>query len=131
MSSLLSLPIKTEGPEQACLENFKDQVVYVKSFTVSQKDMLQSAIRVTGTKEADWTITKESSHERYANGVAEMYAGSREGFAKMLYTRIFYPDGCGNVDHKGLANDVLGLPTEDLDEATERAIHRAKNSTWE
>lgn len=121
------MPIQPEGSDkEACLENFKDRVLYIKSFTVSQKDMLESAIRVTGTKEADWTITKEPSHERYANGLAEMHAGSWEGFVKMLYTRIFYPDGCGNVDSKGLANEVLGLPCEDLDEATKLAIQRAQ-----
>lgn len=118
-----------EGPK-ACLENLKNQVVYVKSFTVSQKDMLESVYRVTGTKEADWTITKEPSQERYAKGMKEMYEGSREGFAKMLYTRVFYPDGCGDIEHKGTVNDLLGLPTEDMDAATLVAIERAKTHPW-
>ncbi|KAJ5584678.1 uncharacterized protein N7459_004478 [Penicillium hispanicum] len=130
VAALLSLPIKPEGSDVEGLENFKDKVVYIKSFTVSQKDMLASALRVTGTTEADWTITKEPSHERWANGVAEMRAGSREGFAKMLYTRIFYPDGCGNIEHKGTLNALLQLPTEDIDEATKVALDRAKKSPW-
>lgn len=112
------------------LENFKDKVVYIKSFTVSQRDMLASALRVTGTTEADWAIMKEPSHERWANGVVEMRTGSREGFAKMLYTRIFYPDGCGNIEHKGTLNALLQLPTEDIDEATKIALDRAKNTPW-
>jgi hypothetical protein len=129
VAGILSLPIKAEG-SKASLENLKNQVVYVKSFTVSQKDMLESVYRVTGTKEADWTITKEPSTERYANGLKEMYEGSRNGFAKMLYTRVFYPDGCGDIEHKGTINDLLGLPTEDIDAATRVAVDRAKTHPW-
>lgn len=129
MAGILSLPIKAEGSE-ASLENLKNRVVYVKSFTVSQKDMLESVYRVTGTTEADWTITKESSIERYTNGLKEMYEGSRNGFAKMLYTRVFYPDGCGDIEHKGTINDLLGLPTEDIDAATRVAVDRAKTHPW-
>ncbi|KAJ5178775.1 hypothetical protein N7492_001985 [Penicillium capsulatum] len=130
VASLLSLPVTPGNTTEACLENFKDQVIYIKSFTVNQKEMLESALRVTGTKETDWTIMKESSHERYTKGLADMQSGSQDGFVKMLYTRIFYPDGCGNIDHKGLANESLGLPTEDLDQATQRAIDRAKVGPW-
>lgn len=103
-------------------------MVYVNSFTVSQKDMLDSAFRVTGTKEKEWSITKEQSHDRYSSGMEEIKQGKRIGFAKMLYTRVFFPDGSGDTEHnKGLVNDMLGLPTENIDEATERAIERSKS----
>jgi len=130
--SLLSLPIKPEGSnKEACLENLKNKMVYVSSFTISQKDILASALRVTGTKESEWTITKELSQERYANGIKEMQAGQRVGFVKMMYTRVFYPDGCGDTEHgRGAINSLLGLPKEDLDEATERAIERSKSPQW-
>ncbi|KAJ5761049.1 hypothetical protein N7520_008205 [Penicillium odoratum] len=132
VAALLSLPIKPEGSDQeACLENIKNQVVYIKSFTVSQKDMLESAIRVTGTQESDWSISKEPATERWANGMKEMKEGSRIGFAKMLYTRVCYQDGAGNIEHKGTLNALLGLPTEDIDEATKAAIERSKTDPWE
>jgi len=93
--------------------------------------MLESAIRVTGTKEKDWTITKEPAEERFKNGIQEMKEGSRVGFAKMMYTRVFYPDGCGVTAHnKGTLNSLLGLPKEDIDEATKVAIERSKSVTW-
>lgn len=130
VGALLSLPIKPEGSnKEACLENFKNKVVYVKSFTVSQKDMLESALRVTGTKENDWTITKEPAQERYSSGIKEMQEGKRIGFAKMMITRVFYPDGCGDFEHnKGTLNSLLDLPKEDIDEATKAAIERSKTS---
>lgn len=90
--------------------------------------MLASAQRVTKTLESDWTITSEGSRERYESGLQEIKEGSRIGFAKMLYTRIFYPDGSGDTEHnKGSVNGMLGLPKEHLDAATEAALERAKN----
>ena len=87
IAALPSLPIKPEGSnKEACLENFKNKVVYINSFTVSQKDMLESALRVTGTKEDDWTIAKEPAQERYSNGIKEIQEGKRIGFAKMSST---------------------------------------------
>lgn len=93
--------------------------------------MLASAVRVTGTKEDDWTITKEPARERYSSGIKEMREGKRIGFAKMMYTRVFYPDGCGDFEHnKGTINSLLDLPKEDIDEATIAAIKRTKYSNW-
>lgn len=93
--------------------------------------MLDSALRVTGTKLGDWTITKESATERFTTGLAEIKEGKRIGFAKMLYTRVFYSDGCGDVEHnKGTINSLLNLPTEDIDEATKIAIERSKAPSW-
>lgn len=95
--------------------------------------MLQAAIRVTNTRESDWKITKEPSHERYASGLEEIKEGKRIGFMKMMCTRVFYPDGCGDVEHnknKGTLNKVLGLPEEDLDEATLVAYERSKLPNW-
>ena len=48
----------------------------------------------------------------------------------MMYTRVFFPDGSGDFEsNKGTLNAVLNLPVEDLDEATGRAIERAKTTT--
>jgi hypothetical protein len=61
----------------------------------------------------------------------EMQEGSRIGFAKMMCTRVFYPDGCGDVEHnKGTINSLLNLPKENIDEATKAAIERSKTSNW-
>lgn len=102
-------------------------MVYVKSFTVSQKDMLESVMRVTGTDEVDWHITKQSSQERYDSGMKAMQEGDRSGFVRMMYTRVFFPDGSGDHEsRRGVANRLLGLPEEDIDEATRAAVRRTK-----
>ena len=93
---------------------------------MNQKDMLQSVLRVTGDEERDWTITKEGSKERFASGMKEMQEGNRMGLPKLLYTRVFYPDAPGDFESKGTLNKMLGLPEENVDEATKRAIERSK-----
>jgi len=125
VSKLLSLPLKSEnGP---CLEKYRNNSVYGASFFACQKDLLDSAMRVTKTKPEDWQITYEPTHERYAAGMKQFQAGDRRGFGKFLYARLFYPDGCGNLEtEKPLDNEVFGLSNEDMDEATKRAINRAE-----
>lgn len=92
--------------------------------------MLASVLRVTETKESDWTITKEPAQERFSIGASEMKQGKMEGFAKFLYSRIFFPDGCGDFERsKGTLNNLLGLPKEDLDEFTKIAVERQKSET--
>lgn len=84
-------------------------------------------MRITGTKEEDWTITKEPAQEVYTKGLEQLKEGKREAFANVLYSRIFFPDGSGNFeDSKGTLNSILGLPKEDLDEATKVAMERQK-----
>lgn len=133
VASLLSLPIQPEGQDKdRCLERFKNKQVYVSSFTISQKDMLDSVLRVTQTSLEDWKVTKEPAEKRYTEGIEAMQKGDMTGFAKMMYTRVFYPDDCGNYEKtRGLANDLLGLPKEDLDEATKAGIKRSKEVSWD
>jgi hypothetical protein len=120
VAALMSLP----GEE---LEKLKNKVVFINSFTLSQKDMLDSVLRVTGDSIDDWTVTKEPATERYTAGVEAMMKGDRVGFARMMYTRVFYPDGNGDYEtSRGTSNALLGLPKEDLDEATKAAIKRAE-----
>jgi len=52
-----------------------------------------------------------------------MQRGERSGLARASYSRGFYPNGGGDYESiKGLDNDALSLPKEDLDEATKMAI---------
>lgn len=132
VAALLSLPIKPEGGanQEACLENFRNQMVYISSFTLSQKEMFASALRVTETEESDWTITSASSREIYEEGMAQIRRGDKLGFAKTMYPRVFFTDGVGNTEKsRGTLNELLGLPTEDLDEATKRAELRSQISS--
>ncbi|KAI1388540.1 NAD(P)-binding protein [Hypoxylon trugodes] len=114
---------ETEGGPS--LSGYKNKFVYVSSFLLSQKDMFAAVLRVTGTKESDWKIEYESTVERFQAAQKQVFAGDRSAFPQLLYSRTFYKDGCGNFEaRRGISNDALGLPKEDLDEATKVAVDR-------
>lgn len=126
VASLLSLPIhKEQGTEGPCLDDFKNNFCYVSSFHLTQREMFDSLLRVTGDKESDWQIEYVDVKEWYANGLKQFQAGSREGFGKCLYGRMFYPEAPGDFDKQGKShNKVLGLEEEDLDQKTKGAVER-------
>ena len=126
---LLSLKVFPEdvSDKSPSLAQFKNQHIRISSFCVSQKDMFKSVQRVTGTTEQDWKIDSEPSDKRYRRGLELMGQGNMAGFAMQMYTRVFYPDGSGNYEASlGLENDILGLPKEDIDEYTKKAVEFAE-----
>ena len=127
LAALLSLPVT--GAEPA-IEQWKNKLLPFSSFRVSQRDMLDSLHRVLGTADKDWEIKREPTAQRYKDGIEEMQNGMFTGRAKAMYTRVFYPNGDGDFEASmGLENDVLGLPKEELDEATKRAVEMVE-SGW-
>ena len=127
LAALLSLPESGTSP---AVSQWKNKPFYFASFRVSQRDMLDSIHRVTGTTDKDWEITFEPSAQRYKNGIDEMQKGALTGFAKAMYTRVFFPNGDGDFESsRGLANGLIGLKKEDLDEATKRTVEMVE-SGW-
>lgn len=124
VAALLSLPESGASP---CVADWKNRQLYVSSFKVSQRDMLDSLNRVLGTTDGDWKIDYEATDKRYQRGLAAMKAGDRSGFATALYAKAFFPNGDGDLEGKGvLDNKTLGLPQEDLDEITRRTVQMVK-----
>ncbi|KAK3339872.1 hypothetical protein B0T25DRAFT_523548 [Lasiosphaeria hispida] len=117
-------------PEEVIREKFGNGALYVASFTVSQREMLDGVHRVLGTTDGDWEIKYQGSKERYQEGLEEMKGGSRLGFAKAMYSRGFFPNGGADFEKdRGLHNGLIGLEKEDLDEAVKRAVEMAE-SGW-
>jgi hypothetical protein len=80
---------------------------------MSQKDMFAQLLRVSGTKESDWTIKYVPAVERYEEAKKRLFAGDSSAFQRLLYTRTFYDNGDGDFETRhGLDNDKLGLPKE-------------------
>ncbi|KAI8960303.1 hypothetical protein F5Y11DRAFT_367518 [Daldinia sp. FL1419] len=123
--SLKELP-EDETDTSPTLSQFRNGCVYVSSFHLAQRDMFESVKRVTGTADADWAITHESAEERWDHGRAALQEGNWKLFTKMLYSRMFFPNGDG--DYRGdLHNELLGLPVEDLDQATAVGIQMGES----
>ena len=112
------------------ISQWKNKPLYISSFRVSQRDMLDSIHRVTGTTDKDWKIDYEPSTERYENGLEEMKRGERTGFSKAMYSRGLFRNGAGAfVASQGGQNSRVGLPDDSLDEATKRALEMVE-SGW-
>ena len=127
LAALLSLPETGADP---AISQWRNKPLYFASFRLSQRDMLDSLHRVTGSTDKDWEITYEPTSQRYKNGLSDLQKGIRTGFAKALYSRGFYPNGDGDIESsRGLVNGSIGLPKEDLDEATKRAVEMVE-SEW-
>lgn len=114
-----------EADSSLTVSSFLNKPIYLSSFVVSQNDMFASVKRVTGTTDADWTVSRESAKTRFEQGRAQVQQGNMAGFAKMLYGRAFLPEDPANHAHKA-QNELLGLPEESLDEATKDAMELAK-----
>lgn len=125
--SLKELP-DDETDQSPTLSQFRNGIIYISSFRLSQRDMFESVKRVTGTSDYDWTITHESAEKRWKDGGAALQQGNMDAFAKMLYSRMFLPNGDGDYQSsRGLHNELLGLDVEILDEFTAIGIRMAEN----
>jgi len=128
VAHLLQLKIlpDDENDTSPTLSQFKNQFCRFASFNVSQQDMLDSVIRVTGSDKGDWQVPTRPVREYFEENLKLMQTGDRAAYMKALYSRNFYPDMNQNTfDHGGRHNKVLQLPEEDLDEYTKKAVHRA------
>lgn len=134
VARVLALDQESAGDgSQLDLTKLKDRLVFFSSFLVSQRDIFHSVLRVTGTKEEEWTVTEESSRQRYHDGVSRIQQGDRSGFLRAMYSRSFFVEenGFGSAAFeptRGTFNQVLGLPVEDLDEMTRAAIEMSSKT---
>ena len=138
VAGLLSFKIlpDDENDSSLYLESYANGIAYVTSFTVSQRDMLESAMRVTGTKESDWKISHENAKERWEKARAAFFSSGgsdRSAFGRTMYTRIFFPAEEGYLEKAGrkTLNGPLNLPKEDLDEWTKWCVDFAEaGKSW-
>ncbi|KAF5674104.1 isoflavone reductase family [Fusarium circinatum] len=121
VARVLSLKELSDADNDLTVSSFSNRAVYLNSFVVSQRDLFESVKRVTSTSNADWSITHESSKKRYEDGVAQVKRGDMSGFSKLLYARAFSPEDPSDLSAKA-QNELLGLPREDLDEATKDGV---------
>jgi hypothetical protein len=130
IASLLSLnEFPDDGQDKSpTFSQFANNSVYISSFRLSQRDMWESVKRVTGTVDADWTITHESAAQRWKESRVAVERGDFGSFPRMLYSRMFFPTADGDLQSRHeLHNDLLRLPVEDLDEYTAIAIRMGEN----
>lgn len=134
IANVLSLKVQPddESDTSPTLSQFRNKPIYISSFRASQRDMFESVKRVTGTVDDDWKITHESSEDRWERGTERVHKGDLVGFIEMMYSRCFFKDGGGEFEStRGLHNELLGLPTEDLDEWTAVGVRMATGNEYD
>ncbi|KAH7071428.1 hypothetical protein BKA63DRAFT_72838 [Paraphoma chrysanthemicola] len=134
VAEILSLPILPwdERDKSLTLWHYHNAMAYVSSFTVSQRDMFESVKHETNTTDDDWDVFSTPAEERYTKAKRAMKGGNRTAFAKVLYTRYFFPGEDAGLFEKGhgLDNELLGLPKQNLDAATKEAIKLGESGYW-
>ncbi|KAM3541964.1 hypothetical protein ARSEF1564_005133 [Beauveria bassiana] len=110
-----------EQDADVTMERWRNRPLFIKSFVASLRDMLDSLHKVLDTTDKDWTVEQVDAQRRYDEG--KKLLGGPEGylgFSHCLYTRTFFENGGGDFSDK-VVNEKLGLPEEDMEEATQRA----------
>ncbi|KAJ6006332.1 isoflavone reductase family protein [Penicillium sp. IBT 35674x] len=96
--------------------------IYVASFTVSQRQVLEVLEEATGTT---WEVQRMSS-EHALNKAAELDTKDYSDGLKLLILMLLYADDADRgADFKKdglLCNELLGLPEEDLTEVIHRVV---------
>ncbi|EOO03911.1 putative oxidoreductase - protein [Phaeoacremonium minimum UCRPA7] len=131
VAALLNLPIlqQDQSDTSATISRYFDNMLFISSFRVSQRDMYESLKRVTGTTDADWNIREDNAERRWKEASERVAKGDFSAHPMRIYSRIFFDNGDGDYETShGLDNDVLGLPREDLDAATRETIRMLENN---
>ena len=116
VAKLLSLP-------EAELETYKNKPVYLSSFFITQRDILESAIRATGTKESDWNVVVEDADKVIEEVRREIANGNHMAFVKEFYITHMRKGFGGDYQEKALKDaQVLELKAENLDEVVETVV---------
>lgn len=98
---------------EAELSRYKNQFVYFNSFYVSQRDILASAMRATGTTEKDWTIASTSTDKAIQD--ARDASGDPRASAMLLFALVFKEGYGGDYTSKLVDYERFALPAENLD----------------
>jgi hypothetical protein len=133
VAALLSLKVlpDNESDKSPTLISFKNKPFYISSFTISQEEMFESVLRVTGDKRSDWSISHTTAKEYFESGQKLMKEGNMMGFGRLLYARAFFPGASANFGAtRGLHNDLLSLPQDDLDTFTKEGAEIWSQKTY-
>jgi uncharacterized protein YbjT (DUF2867 family) len=116
VAALLSLP-------DAQLKEYKNSPVYLSSFCISQRDILDAAIRATGSKESDWEIATLDADEVVKGSRKAVKEGNHMAFLEEFYITHMREGAGGNYQEKAAKDlKVLGLEEESLDEVVKAVV---------
>jgi hypothetical protein len=114
IARLMSLPVLSQSG--ASLSNYGNRFVYIRSFHTTQREILSAVQRVTNTSDADWEISYTEIQAFIDEGAVKVAEGDYMGMANVLYGYTMKEGTGGDYEGvRGVSNEVLGLPEEDLE----------------
>ena len=101
-----------------------NKIVYVASFTVSQKEVLTALEKLTGST---WEVTNVDGEQQKKAGQEKMSKGDFSG-APLLLSYINCVEGHGGnfATYNETSNETLHLPKESLDEVLKGIVNESK-----
>lgn len=110
MASILSKP-----------HRYQNEYVYVHSFSISQREILEALIVATGS--SNWEIEQASAAKFYKEGQEKIAKGDLSGVFNLIFGAIF-EEGHGQdySSIRKISNEELGLPEEDLPEVVKKLV---------
>lgn len=116
VAGLLSLP-------EDELASFGNKFVYFSSFALTQRQLLDAVIRVTGTNAAEWEISHGDAGELIEQGQIKLQKGDFSGMLNLISGPYFKENMGGDIRGQSTyLNKKLGLPEENLDVALKAAL---------
>lgn len=112
-------------PKSKIDESFANNYLYVSSFVLTQPEIFNSVLRVTGSTEKDWQIERKAVKNCIDEGWELVNGGNPAGHFKILYG-LSYSDGMGGEISDLSHNQMLGLEQEDLDAVVKRAVEASR-----
>lgn len=120
---VLSLPISGGVEGKKDLSHYANKFIYLTSFLLSQKELLESVQRATKTSAKDWTIEHGSVEAYLARGGEKMSKGDFTGLFDMLFGTMYSKGHGGDFQStRGVENGMLGLPEERLDDVMAKVV---------
>ncbi|KAJ3518240.1 hypothetical protein NM208_g14590 [Fusarium decemcellulare] len=104
------------------LTKYKNKPFYISSFCISQREMLESVQRATGTTDADWEIKHKDIAELTRECDERLKKGEWMAAIPKLYSSMFREGLGGNYSHKVVDMERLGFVQEDLDEVIKGVV---------
>ncbi|OAF59755.1 hypothetical protein VC83_04044 [Pseudogymnoascus destructans] len=106
------------------LSAFKNDFVYFSSFLVSQRDVFDSVLSGTGTKESDWAIESDSPDKAADAAKEAIRQGNEMGNVNSLFATLSMVGDGGDYEAKVMGNDFLGLEQEDFDKVVKDLVEK-------
>ena len=100
-------------------EGTKNQYVFVSGFQTSQKEILEVAEKVTGSK---WIVRNASVDDAIKKGNEKILRGDYSGIEDLILGATFGPKQLGDLSLAGLWNEKLDLVETDIETSVSAAF---------